>query len=117
MVSWPFMSCWCATWWEFTIHVGVEVVGLLERYLIVFHALLLLFVRFVDVMILYHLFFSSIILSTGLVPASSNRMCFIFNICIIQTMKKFRNFHSKVFSCQLPVSFAHKKGVDRVARS
>ena len=47
----------------------MEVLGSLERFLIVFHALRLLCVRSVDVMMSSHLF-SSVILSTSLVPAS-----------------------------------------------
>ena len=63
MMLWPLMNRWCLTWLELTRHGGVEVVGSLERFLIVFRALRLLCVRS------SHLFlFSSVILSTSLVP-------------------------------------------------
>ena len=55
MVPWSLMSSWCATWLELTRHGGVELVGLLEWFLIVFHALRLLFVRTVDVMTFSHM--------------------------------------------------------------
>ena len=43
------MSSWCATWLELTRHGGFEVVASFEWLLIVFHALLLFYVRLVKV--------------------------------------------------------------------
>ena len=57
MVPRSLMSSWCATWLELTRHAGVEVMGSLERFLIVVHVLRLLSVRSVDVMnssLLFH---------------------------------------------------------------
>ena len=71
MVLWPLMSSWCATSLELTRHGGVEMVKSLERFLIVCNALRLSCVRSVDVTTYSHLFFfSSVILSTILVPVS-----------------------------------------------
>ena len=71
IVPWPLTSRWCATWLELTRHGGVGEVGSLDSFLIVCHALRLLWVRSIDVMTSSHLFFfSSFIMSINLFPVS-----------------------------------------------
>ena len=53
------MSNWRATWIALTRHGGVDEAGLLENFLIVLHALRLLWVMLVVVMISFHLFLLS----------------------------------------------------------
>ena len=71
IVPWPLTSRWCATWLELTRHGGFGEVGLFDSFLIVCHALRLLWVRSIDVMTSSHLFFfSSFIVSINLFPVS-----------------------------------------------
>ena len=42
MVPLPLTRSWCATWFALTIHGGFDVVGSLDSFLIVFHAVRLL---------------------------------------------------------------------------
>ena len=63
IVPWPLMSNWCATWLVFTRHGGFGVVGSLDGFLIVCHALRLWCVRSVEVMTCSQLFFFSSCLS------------------------------------------------------
>ena len=71
IVPWPLMSNWFATWLVFTRHGGFGVVGSLDSFWIVCHALRVLCVRPVEVMTSSQLlFFSSFILSINVFPIS-----------------------------------------------
>ena len=61
IVPCPLMSNWCATWLAFTRHGEFGVVGSLDSFLIVYHALRLLCVRSVEVMTSSQLFFSHLV--------------------------------------------------------
>ena len=71
IIPWPFMSNWCATWVAFTRHGGFGVVGCLDSFLIIYHAIRLLRVKSVEVMTSSQLFlFSSLILTINVFPVS-----------------------------------------------
>ena len=77
------MSNWCATWLAFTRHGGFRVVGLLDSFMIVCHALRLLGVRSFEVMTSSQLFFSSYLINVFLVsmvvsPKGSIEYCFLY---------------------------------------
>ena len=68
----PLTSICCAIWFALTGHGGVVEVGSLDGFLIVCHALRLLWLRSMDVMTSSHLFlFCSFIVLINFVPVSS----------------------------------------------
>ena len=89
IVPWPLTSRWCATWLELTRNGGLGEVGSLDSFLIVCHALRLLWVRSIDVMTSSHLFFfSSFIVSYQLVSSLQGSFgkrvaCVLFIVCFI----------------------------------